>query len=145
MWLHSIALGTPLEVEAPFGHFRLKEAAPAEVLFVAEGTGVSPLRSMVRDLLEGSKPYGPVPVGLFLSKGPAGAFLFEEEWRAMERVHPGFRFVPVEGPWARALAGVQAAGRDAYLCGLTSFLAEATTALRDRGFAPGQIRFERFI
>lgn len=82
---------------------------------------------------------------LLLSKGPAGAFLFPEEWRALERDYPNFRFVPVAGPWEKALVEVEAVGRDAYLCGLTPFLGEATMALRGRGFAPGQIRFERFI
>lgn len=145
-WLHSATPGTRIDLEAPFGHFRLKGAAPSEVLFLAEGTGISPLRSMIRDLLEGSRPYGPsIPVRLFLSEGPAGAFLFEGEWRALERAHPNFRFVPVRGPWAGAPAGVQAQGRDSYLCGLTPFLGEATTALRGRGFAPPQIRFERFV
>ncbi len=145
VWLHSLAPGTPLGIEAPFGHFRLKEAPPTEALFVGEGTGVSPLRSMLHELLRGGRPYGPVPVRLFLSRGPAEAFLFEEEWRALERAHPNFRFVPVDGPWERALARVEAAGRDAYLCGLTPFLGEATTVLRARGLAPGQIRFERFV
>lgn len=144
-WLHSLAPGTPVNLEAPFGHFRFKEAAPSEILFVGEGTGVSPLRSMVRDLLVGSRTYEAAPVRLFLSKGPAGAFLFEEEWRALERSHLDFHFVPAEWPWEKVLAGIQAAGRDAYLCGLTLFLEEATTALRGMGFAPGQIRFERFI
>ncbi len=145
-WLHSMAPGVALDVEAPFGHFRLKEAAPSEALFIGEGTGTSPLRAMIRDLLEGSRPYGPyIPVRLFLSKGSAGLFLFQEEWRALERAHPNFRFSPIEMGWERALAGVGASGRDAYLCGLTPFLGEATTAIRALGFAPAQIRFERFV
>lgn len=145
-WLHSLAPATPVDMEAPFGHFRLKETPPSELLFISEGTGISPIRSMLRDLLEGSRPYGSdVSVRLFLSKGPAGAFLFEKEWWALEQTRKNFRFIPVEAPWEKALAGVEAAGRDVYLCGLTPFLGEATTALRARGFAPGQIRFERFI
>jgi ferredoxin-NADP reductase len=49
--------GTPLDVEGPFGTFTLPPLAPGgRVLFVAGGTGIAPLRSMLMDALASNVP-----------------------------------------------------------------------------------------
>jgi ferredoxin-NADP reductase len=49
--LVSLHRGASLNVEGPHGRFKLPPALDEEVLFVAGGTGIAPLRSMLMDLL----------------------------------------------------------------------------------------------
>ena len=45
--------GTPLRVDGPAGNFTLPDlSGGAPLLFVAGGTGIAPLRSMIREALE---------------------------------------------------------------------------------------------
>src|SRR6185503_4335562 len=74
--------GEAIDVDGPLGRFTFP-ADPAErrFLFVAGGTGIAPLRAMMRHALH-------VPhdeVGLLYSARTALEFAFEEEFRALAR------------------------------------------------------------
>src|SRR5262249_35856996 len=57
-YLFGLAAGAELAFTGPFGSFMLVEPAPAPMVFIGEGTGVAPLRPMVRRVLErgGTQP-----------------------------------------------------------------------------------------
>jgi CDP-4-dehydro-6-deoxyglucose reductase len=78
--LHALAPGDALQVDGPHGFFtRTGEAADAPTLFVATGTGIAPMRSMLRALASASHAQPPL-VLLFgcrtaadtLSRPPSG-------------------------------------------------------------------------
>jgi ferredoxin-NADP reductase len=76
--------GTPIDVEGPLGSFTFPPA-PSEgrFLFVAGGTGIAPLRAMLRHAIFAASGSG--HVGLLYSARTPGEFAFAEEFRALAR------------------------------------------------------------
>jgi len=73
--------GTLLDVEGPFGSFGLPGDGSTPLLFVAGGTGIAPLRSMIiQRLARGAAP----PMALVYSARSADEFAFLPELRALE-------------------------------------------------------------
>jgi CDP-4-dehydro-6-deoxyglucose reductase len=73
--------GAPLDVEGPLGTFTFPEHPDErQFLFVAGGTGISPLRSMLRHAILAPQPTA--AVGLLYSARTPGEFAFEPEFRA---------------------------------------------------------------
>lgn len=73
--------GTELDVEGPFGSFGLPERAAQPLLFIAGGTGIAPLRSMVFEHLVRSSAD---PVALVYSVRSSNEFAFRAELAALE-------------------------------------------------------------
>jgi ferredoxin-NADP reductase len=78
----TLAPGAAVDVEGPVGRFTFPEA-PAErrFVFIAGGTGIAPLRAMLRHALR--LPHR--EVGLLYSARTPFEFAFEDELRAMAR------------------------------------------------------------
>jgi CDP-4-dehydro-6-deoxyglucose reductase len=72
--------GTLLDVEGPFGSFRLPADTGRPVLFVAGGTGIAPLRSMLIERL--AQPETP-PISLIYSARSPEEFGFRAELDAL--------------------------------------------------------------
>jgi NAD(P)H-flavin reductase len=72
--------GEPGEVQGPFGGFRLPPVEGRPVLFVAGGTGIAPLRSMLHDLLGRADP---PPIALVYSARTAEEMAFVPELRRL--------------------------------------------------------------
>ncbi|HIA03580.1 MAG TPA: hypothetical protein EYN66_17015, partial [Myxococcales bacterium] len=51
-WLHQLSEGDPISVVAPLGSFHLKRPLHTHLYFVVTGTGVVPIRAMLRELIE---------------------------------------------------------------------------------------------
>jgi benzoate/toluate 1,2-dioxygenase reductase subunit len=73
--------GTQLDLEGPFGSFALPLTADRPLLFVAGGTGIAPLRSMLFEYL--ARPM-PEPPALIYSARSVDEFAFRTELAAME-------------------------------------------------------------
>lgn len=73
--------GTPLALEGPFGTFGLPERVERPLLFVAGGTGIAPLRSMLIEHV--SRPTSH-PVALIYSARTVDEFAFRPELAALE-------------------------------------------------------------
>ncbi len=73
--------GTPIEVEGPFGNFTFPvNPAEDQFVFVAGGTGIAPLRAMMRHALATSLARR---VGLLYSARTPEDFAYEEELRSL--------------------------------------------------------------
>lgn len=74
---------TLVDVEGPFGTFGLPAGGPAEpLLFVAGGTGIAPLRSMLMErLARGTTP----PIGVIYSARSPDEFAFRPELTALQQ------------------------------------------------------------
>jgi len=74
--------GTPLDVEGPVGTFTFPQNPDAQrFVFIAGGTGIAPLRAMLRHAL--AIPHR--EVGLLYSARTPDEFAFQEELRALAR------------------------------------------------------------
>jgi ferredoxin-NADP reductase len=81
--VNDLAAGLPLVVTDPTGGFTLPDRLPASsYLFVAGGTGIAPLRSMIRELIDRG---GVSIIDLLYAARSPEEFAFAEEFRALER------------------------------------------------------------
>ncbi len=155
--LHALPLGATLEAKGPQGTFTRPLANAPPSLFVGTGTGLAPLRSMVKDALaHGSAAPMVVLVGV---RSLADA-LYVEELRALARAHPCLSVEltlsrPADG-WTGRRGYVQehvgalwdalaAQGTPhAWLCGLKKMAVATRDLLKARGVERQRLHVEAF-
>jgi ferredoxin-NADP reductase len=88
--LKTMPLGSPVEIEGPFGSFTLhKDANPAAV-FLTGGIGVTPLRSIIRDAGRKQLPH---QLLLFYSNRRPEDAAFLEELQKAKGDNPNYQFI----------------------------------------------------
>jgi Na+-transporting NADH:ubiquinone oxidoreductase subunit F len=147
--------GDSVTVNGPFGFFHLKEST-RQIIFVAGGSGIAPIRAMLLDMAEKRHAR---PAALFYSAHTPADLVYAEELRALERDLPGFSFIPVlsrPAPgdrWEGEKGGLPAAllrllpeldDHEAYLCGGPGLVDSSINALRAKGIRDEQIFFDKF-
>jgi ferredoxin-NADP reductase len=74
--------GAIVDIEGPFGGFTFRpEAGDRRFVFIAGGTGIAPLRAMLRHALHGPHEQ----IGLFYSARTPGEFAYERELQSLAR------------------------------------------------------------
>jgi ferredoxin-NADP reductase len=152
--LERAVTGMALRVEGPFGSFGLPHPLPERrVLFIAGGTGIAPLRSMLGELLRDRQDVDAV---LVYSARTHEEFAFREE---LERLHAQGRIdlrLTVTRDHASAWSGSR--GRitadlvrellqpdtRCLLCGPPALVTDTIALLRDAGVADERIVWEAF-
>ena len=144
------AVGDLLRLRGPFGTFQLGRDLGEDLVLLATGTGIAPIRAMIEDLL--ARPAGQCPSSLSLYWGAR----HEDDlyWRPND---PRVKFVPVlsrgDVNWSGARGHVQnvlLAERGVspetvvFACGSASMVNSARVVLRDAGLSPYGYRFEVF-
>jgi len=151
--LLELPVGESVSASGPSGTLVWKADVPA--LLVATGTGVSPLRALVKEQL--ARPTKQ-PLVLLFGCRDAAEELWGAELEQLSRQHPRFRFVPTHSqpaPSAHARAGrvqiylpelVRALGTGvyAYLCGHTPMVNDCTSLLLELGVAPEHVHGESY-
>lgn len=184
-WLHaSLKAGDTLEVMPPQGRFghavalatgtvtpaaegaaaQAPSAAPRHVLAIAAGSGITPVLSIVRTLLERSPG---TRVTLLYGNRRQASTMFKEELEDLKNrylarlsLHPVYSREVVDAPEGSPLAAgrldrariglflrtlVDPRGVDhAFVCGPHALNDEAEAALLEAGVAPARIHIERF-
>ncbi len=155
-YLRRMQPGEVLGCDGPSGSFRLNQPL-RESVFIAHGTGITPIRSMLHYLLRTKEPPD-VPLMLLYGARNPEWLLYGEEFRELEKQHPNFRFWPtlsrpVNG-WGGRQGYVQAhlekvlAGRkpaiDFYLCGRPAMIGEVCRRLRQAGFDESALIHEKY-
>ena len=145
--------GGSFPARAPFGAFVIKEPEPETLVFVATGTGIAPLRSMIHDLYHRGVAQSR-KVWLFLGIRYENEILYDDEWRALAAAHPGFTYVPtISKPkaWAGEVGYVQEKvrklmpyipGAKAYACGGDAMMKELGAALVEKGYPKEMLHYE---
>jgi ferredoxin-NADP reductase len=159
-WLHAAPEGTTLHFAGPQGFFTRPIEAPPPSLFVATGTGVTPLRSMLRaSIAAGAR----APTWILLGVRRGEDVLYGSELRELAREHPFVRFEPTlsqpAGEWGGRKGYVQAHVRalwtelsatagatpHAYVCGLQRMVGSVRDLLRkEMGIARECVHSERY-
>ena len=81
--LHRMGPGSRVGIRGPFGtSFPVRDLRGSDVLFVAGGIGLVPLRSLINEVLDNRRDYGRVII-LFGARSPAERLFADEleEWR----------------------------------------------------------------
>jgi ferredoxin-NADP reductase len=146
--------GAVVDIEGPVGHFTFP-AQPEEerFVFIAGGTGIAPLRSMLRHALH-------VPhrqLGLLYSARTPGEFAYEPELRSLagngliELRQTITREAPDEWPGTRGRIGrgelaplIHDPATMCFVCGPPALVEEIPTQLEELGVARRLIRIEEF-
>jgi CDP-4-dehydro-6-deoxyglucose reductase len=160
MYLHAATVGTELSVTGPQGFFTRSKEKTGPSLFVGTGTGVTPLRSMLRDAVcEGDTR----PLWLLFGVRTEADMLYREELDELAARHPQVRVIytlsrPREG-WSGRRGYVQTHVRElwtelaalgqgaphAYVCGLHRMVGAVRDLLRKEMTVPReQVHSERY-
>jgi ferredoxin-NADP reductase len=159
-WLHSIHPGVVVSFTGPQGFFTRPLAGASPSLMIATGTGVTPLRSMIRAAAAaGSR----APLWLLLGVRHEEDLLYEDELRAAAQAHEFVRFEPTLSQprlsWSGRRGYVQRHVRElweelvskgsgaphAYVCGLQRMVGSVRDLLRkDMGLAREHVHSERY-
>jgi ferredoxin-NADP reductase len=155
--LHALTVGSTLEFVGPSGLFTRDHAdASLPSCFVCTGTGVAPLRAMLRDELRRA-PDGP-PLVLLFGCRTEEDLIFRGEFEELARRHRRFHYEPTLSrpgdDWTGKRGHVQShlpelleglTGAHVYVCGLTKMVTEVRALLRDQlGFDRRQVHSERY-
>lgn len=153
-WFWTLKEGDPVTVTIPYGGFLIKEPIDYDFVFVATGTGLTPLRSMIKTLLkEGCQRQ----IVLIFGVRHENEILYEEEFREIEKNHKNFRFIPtISRPknWQGEVGYVQdklkkyvtdPKGKEIYVCGLIPMIEAVQKAAEEIGFDKKQVHFEKYV
>ena len=144
--------GDLLQFAGPSGDFVVPDPAPAHSVFVAAGSGITPVMAMLEQLLEHDRCG--LPITLVYGNRREKDILFRSRLDALAQRHPqlSIRYVlskPTkrwQGERGRVVAGmlpVLSAGHY-FLCGPDSFNNDLRDGLLQRGIAPTAISVEHF-
>ena len=150
--------GMALPALAPAGDFGLTRGAqpPPRLAFFSAGSGITPLMSMTRWLLENDAP---VEIDFFHSARNDADVLFADELLALAARHPNFRLhlflTQPQGRLPGYAGRLDAArvhallpeitGLGAWLCGQTAYMDDVANWLGELGVAPADIRRESYV
>ena len=152
----TLRAGVDVDVDGPLGTFTFPEAiAEPNVVFIAGGTGIAPLRAMLRHAIA-SRP-APGRVGLLYSARTPDEFAFADEFRALAaRGAIEFRQTitrEAAGDWAGARGRidrealrplVHAAETLCFICGPRSLVDDMPKLLLEMGVPKERVRIEEW-
>jgi ferredoxin-NADP reductase len=159
-FLHELPVGATVRAIGPQGFFTRPRGAGHPSLFVGTGTGVTPLRSMIRDALAGGEQ---TPMRLLFGVRHEVDRLYREELEELAAKHPNFRVqytisqpaaewtglrgyvqTHAEGLW-RELEATGTGAPHVYICGLERMVGAVRDLLRKQmGVDRKQVHSERY-
>jgi len=156
-YLFSLTNGARLDFTGPWGAFKLDSPPAAECVFLADGTGIAPIRPMIRRVLESEHSF---PVHLLYYAEDEGHLLYRDEFFAWGQRHSRFAFEPIlpipPNGW-RGLRGmlqehVEARyvrrdtdrSRHFYICGVGMPVTQLRDLLRGAGYQRRAVQYEKW-
>ena len=155
-YLFSLGVGATLSLKGPFGSLMVDEPPAAAMVFVGDGTGIAPIRAMVRRVLARG---GEHRVHVLQGAPTERDLLFGAELAAFAAAHPRVSWEPVLAePGAAAGANpklealvlqryVQADAdrtRHFWICAVGDLVRRLREALRAAGYERRAIRYEQW-
>jgi CDP-4-dehydro-6-deoxyglucose reductase len=154
--LHAMPIGARAEIDEPRGVFTMRGAREEPALFIATGSGLAPLRSMLADDL--AQDAGGARALLFGCRTEKD-ILWQRELDAWARGHARFRLDVTLSrggeAWtgrrgyvqthAREIVAAMGGAPNVYVCGLSKMTDEVTRVLeRDAGIDRARIYYETY-
>ncbi|PIN79710.1 hypothetical protein COV16_02795 [Candidatus Woesearchaeota archaeon CG10_big_fil_rev_8_21_14_0_10_34_8] len=144
--------GANIELDGPYGKFTVDKEQKKELLLIAAGVGIAPIRSLVLDLCETGYSQA---VSLFFGFRYMNDCLFKDECLKLKQEFPNFNFYPIisrpeedsenwmdVGHVNAVLPKYvnNAEGKEVYICGSLPMVKDVVSALEEIGFNREQIR-----
>lgn len=153
-WFWGLKEGDEVKMTIPYGGFLIEEPIDYDFVFVATGTGITPLRSMIKTLLhEGCLR----KISLIFGVRHENEILYLEEFSRLQKDHKNFSFIPtVSRPkaWTGEVGYVQEKlkkfvtdpkGNRIYVCGLVPMIEAVQQAAHEIGFDKKSVHFEKYV
>ncbi len=156
-YVHRLRPGHQLNVEGPYGDFVLQEISKKNILMIATGTGMSPIKSMLMHLLDTKSSR---KVRLLFGVRHESDLFYTDLYRGLSAKYPEFNYeITLSSPNPEKWAGhrgrvtdlidrlVQPADSpitEAYLCGGQQMIEDAKARLMVKGFPEEAIHYENF-
>ena len=153
-YLFGLSVGASVVVDGPWGVFTLKKN-DKDKWFIATGTGVAPLRSMIHDLLEhgfSGRVY------LVFGERTEADLLYRSEFEELSQKHSNFVYIPTLSraglEWDGEEGHVQKAIQkylkeptkiEVYICGLKGMVDDVKQLLVSLNVSEKDIFTERFV
>ena len=151
--LFTLKPGDKVRITEPNGYFLPRQPMDTS-LFVATGTGIAPVRAILKHVLANGEQ---ARMTLLFGVRHADGILYRDEFEQLAAMHPNFRFWPtlsrpepgwqgrtghVQGHLDEALEGSKAV--DVYICGLKAMVDDVRRRLREKGFDRRRIVYEKY-
>lgn len=155
-YLFGLTPGSTIDFTGPFGSFALDQPPPVPLVFIGEGTGIAPLRPMIRRALECG---GTQPIVVLYGARWDHELIYRDELEAWAAGHPRLEldFVllateaeigPVDALEALALErfvrGDADRSRRFWICGVGPMPGRLRDALRAAGYERKAVRAEEW-
>ncbi|RMD45761.1 FAD-dependent oxidoreductase [Candidatus Pacearchaeota archaeon] len=148
--LCSVQEGSKIQIIGPNGNFTFKSKEAQEIFFIATGTGIAPLKSMISDIIDRFNGKMTLLFGTKTKKD----ILYEDYFRFLERKYKNFSYIVTlsRENWEGHRGHVDEVLRKIvkeprahlYLCGLKEMIESVRKAAEEIGFKENQIYFERY-
>lgn len=152
-WFESANANDLLRVNGPLGTFFLRDVAGLDLVFLATGTGIAPVKAMLESILDLATEKQPRSVTVFWGGRSPKDLYFE-----LAEISGGFNFVPVlsraDAQWKGARGYVQQImlsmfpdlGQAAvYACGSDAMIRDAKTTLTAAGLPRNRFYSDAFV
>jgi ferredoxin-NADP reductase len=145
--------GAEIRFSRPQGVFVLQPLAENHV-FLAAGTGIAPIRSMVHWLMSEPRHHRGSQVWLLYGARDPESLFFHAEFLHLAERHPTFHYTPIlsrpQKEWNGAsgyvqhhLHGIVPGSAHAYLCGPPAMIHSASHSLHELGWPKSFIHYDR--
>ncbi|MEE9237781.1 MAG: FAD-binding oxidoreductase [Thermoplasmata archaeon] len=152
--LAAMEKGAVLDCAGPYGKFVLVDSLETDVQFVATGTGIAPLRSMIDTIFRsGAK----VNVRLFFGVRREEQIIYDDHFYSLAERYENFEFIPTlsrpSPSWNGEKGYVQRLvkkyingynGEEVYLCGIPEMVDEVKVMFFDMGAPKERVHTEKW-
>jgi Na+-transporting NADH:ubiquinone oxidoreductase subunit F len=156
-YIHRLEPGDQVRFDGPYGDFVLRQSSVRDILLIANGTGVAPMMSMLRHLVDARSTRN---VRLYFGLRHVHDLFYREELDQFAKHLANFRYryclsQPVPARWngfvgrvtdllRQDLTPAVAARSEAYLCGGHGLVEDAKAILLAGGVSADTIHHEQF-
>jgi len=156
-YLHGLRPGDTVQFTGPFGEFVLNEDPSVEVVCVAGGCGMAPVRNIIYTIYD---RWPERSCWLFFGCRTTRDILYLDEYKELQRKHPNFHVVyalsdPLgpEEKWEGEIGFIHLSvdkylkpgvRRQAFLCGPPPMIEAVTRVLEEKGVRPQDIFYDEF-
>lgn len=154
-YLHGLQIGEKVPFIYPLGYFIDKAEANAPILYVATGTGIAPIQSMIIDLIHHKRQQKML---LYWGLRNERDLYYQEFYAKLTQKHPSFECITTlsqptpewKGTRGRVTLHIlsdfdPAPNHEAYLCGNGNMIREVRTILLEKGMTKKSIHFEKYF
>ncbi len=146
-YLFNLETGAVVRFTGPWGTFTLRQQPEAECVFVAEGTGIVPIRPMLHRALQSHSAY---PLRLHYAAHDPAYLLYAKEFTRAAGAHSRFAFMPLIGVSLLDAIRADYVARDSdrsrhfYICGIGDVVSRLRDLLRQNGYERRAVQYEKW-